>query len=69
MRLENETVLHAKNPKAGAQIFAHKNYIAPGERIDVLTEMGDHPLNYEVRRSRIDDGGCRVQYVGEKAWW
>ena len=68
MRLEKETVLHAKNPKAGAQIFAHLNYIAQGERIDVLMEVGDDLLNYEVRRSRIDDGGCRVQYVGARAW-
>ena len=69
MSLENETVLHAKNPKAGAKIFAHRHYIARGERIDVLMETGDQPLNYEVRQSRVDDGGCRVQYVGAKAWW
>ena len=49
-------------------MFAHRHYVARGERIDVLMEMGDDLLNYEVSRSRIDDGGCRVQYVGKNAW-
>ncbi len=65
MSLELEAVLQAKNPKAGAEMFAHRHYVARGERIEVLMEMGDDPLNYEVSRSRIDDGGCRVQYVGK----
>ncbi len=67
MRLESEA-LQAKNPKAGAKMFAHRHYVARGERIDVLMEMGDDLLNYEVSRSRIDDGGCRVQYVGKNVW-
>ena len=68
MRLESEASIQAKNPKAGAKIFAHRHCIARGERIDVRMEMGDDLLNYEVSRSRIDDGGCRVQYVGKNAW-
>ncbi len=67
MSITSETVLQAKNPKAGAAIFAHRNYVARRERIDVMTEMGDDLLNYEVSRSRKDEGGCRVKYIGKKA--
>ncbi len=65
MRFESEALIQAKTPKAGAKMFAHRHHVARGERIEVLMEMGDDPLNYEVSRSRIDDGGCRVQYVGK----
>ncbi len=63
-----EGVLQAKNPKAGAKMFAHRNYVAVGKRIDVMMDGADDRLNYEVSRSRIDDGGCRVQYLGKSAW-
>ncbi len=61
-RLKGEAILHAKNPKAGAWAFANENYIASGERIDVMMMHGDDFLNYEVVASRIDEGGCRVRF-------
>ncbi len=63
--LEAEVVLQAKNPKAGAKMFAHRNYVSVGQRIEVMMDDADDRLNYEVRRSRMDRGGCRVQYVGK----
>ena len=64
-RLKSEDVVDAKNPKAGAQDFAHARYVATGERIDVMMLSHHDMLNYEVTRSRIDEGGCRVRYVGK----
>ena len=57
-----------KNPKAGAKMFAHRNYAAVGQRIDVMMDGASEPLNYEVSRSRIDEGGCRVRYRGKNVW-
>ena len=62
--VEAEVVLQAKNPKAGAKMFAHRKYVAAGQRIEVMMDDADDRLNYQVIRSRIDTGGCRVQYVG-----
>ncbi len=66
MGLES-AVLQAKDPKAGAEMFAHRNYVAVGQRIDVMMDGADDRLNYKVDRSRCDMGGCRVQYMGKSA--
>ena len=66
-RLKCEDVLHARNPLAGAKDFAHARYVAAGERIDVRMEYDHDMLNYQVTRSRIDEGGCRVKFVGKNA--
>ncbi len=65
MRLKSEDTVDAKNPKAGATDFAHARYVAVGERIDVMMLRHHDMLNYEVTRSRIDPGGCRVRFVGK----
>ena len=67
MSLKSEAILQAKNPMAGAKVFADRHYVARGERIDVMMLVGDAILNYEVRQSRIDEGGCRVKYIGKNA--
>ena len=63
----DDTFLQARNPKAGAKMFAHRNYVARGERIDVIMEADHDLLHFEVTRSRIDEGGCRVIYVGKNS--
>ncbi len=65
--LKSELVLHAKNPKEGATILAHEKYVPVGQRIGVFMLSHHNMLNYEVTRSRIDEGGCRVRYVGKNA--
>ncbi len=66
-RLKYEDVLDAKNPLSGAKDFAHARYVSVGERIDVMMLRDHDMLNYEVTRSRIDEGGCRVRYTGKNA--
>lgn len=65
LSIESEVVVNAKNPMVASKVFAHDNYIAVGERIDVLMLQADEMLNYEVTQSRIDPGGCRTRFVGK----
>jgi len=66
-RLKREDLVDAKNPLVGAKDFAHARYVAVGERIDVRIEQHHDMLNYEVIRSRIDEDGCRVRYIGKNS--